>query len=108
MKVVLKLVDIDGTEVHEIEMDVAAIPNAEDYVTFEVKPGEWITRYVSVRRSFRFSPDEVIVELELTSLDDDEWARQTRPTERADSCPAESDGRSGRRPSARPSGKASA
>ena len=74
MKVTLKLVDIDGHEIHEIILDGAAIPDAEDYITFEVRPGEWLTRYVSVRRGIRYAGDEVIVELELASLDDDEEA----------------------------------
>ena len=74
MKVVLKLVDIDGQEVHEIVLDGPAIPDAQDCITFEVRPGEWLTRYVSVRRGIRYEADRVVVELELTSLEDDEEA----------------------------------
>jgi hypothetical protein len=43
-------------------------------VTFEVRPGEWRTRHISVRRGIRYEPDRVVVELELTSLEDDEEA----------------------------------
>lgn len=74
MKVVLRVVDIDGQETHDVVTDGAAIPNADDYVTFEVRPGEWVTRLVTVRRGFRFSADEVVVELEVTALEDDEEA----------------------------------
>jgi hypothetical protein len=75
VKVVLHVVDIDGQEMHDIVLDgVAAIPSADDHVTFEVRPGEWITRLVTVRGGYRFEKDAVIVELEVSALDDDEEA----------------------------------
>ena len=75
MKVVLRVVDIDGHEIHDIVLDdVAAIPNADEYITFEVRPGEWLTRLVTVRRGFRYSSGEVVVELEVSALEDDEEA----------------------------------
>lgn len=36
--------ELDTTD---ITLDQAAIPDADDYVTFEVQPGEWVTRLAS-------------------------------------------------------------
>lgn len=73
MRVVLRIRDIDGTEMHDIILDDgAAIPDVEDRITFEVRPGEWITRQVTVREGFRYAADEVTVGLEVTALHDDE------------------------------------
>lgn len=74
MKVVLRVIDIDGQETHDIDSAGAAIRNAGDYMTFEVRPGEWVSRLMTVRRGFRFSADEVVVEPEVSALEDDEDA----------------------------------
>ena len=75
MRVILRLRDIDGQEMHDIELDGGGpIPSVGDYITFEVRTGEWITREVTAREGFRYAEDVVTVGLEVTSLDDDEEA----------------------------------
>ena len=73
MNIVLRMVDVDGQESRDIRLgEAAAIPDADEVVVYELHPGEWITRRVSVRRYLRYSADEVLVELEVVALEDDE------------------------------------
>jgi hypothetical protein len=75
MRVILRVRDIDGQNMHDIVLDGGApIPAVEDYITFEVRSGEWVTREVTTREGFRYEDDVVIVGLEVTALEDDEEA----------------------------------
>ena len=73
MRLVLRIMDYDSEKKTDVLLDGGApIPTVDDYVTFEVHPGEWTTRLVVERHYLRYSPEEVLVEVAVSSLDDDE------------------------------------
>jgi hypothetical protein len=75
VKVVLRIIDYDAEESTDVVLEGGApMPAVDDVITFEVRPGEWISKYVSEKHAIRYSPDEVVFEVGVTALDDDEEA----------------------------------
>jgi hypothetical protein len=56
-------------EIHAAE---PILPAVGETITFEIAPGEVVTRYVSAMGVIRYTADAGIVELDTSPLDDDE------------------------------------
>lgn len=62
--------DTDAQEDHVFPLPAAAVPNVDEPIRFEVRPGEW--RSGRGHRSFAYGGDGARVVLEILALEDDE------------------------------------
>ena len=71
-RLILRILDSDAQQIVEIEAAVPVVPEIDRTITYEIAPGEVVTRYVSAIGATRYERDAVIVEIDTTPLDDDE------------------------------------
>jgi hypothetical protein len=70
-RLILRILDSDAQQIYEIEA-AAVVPEVDSTITFEIAPGEVVTRYVSSLGAIRYRADAVIVEIDTSPLADDE------------------------------------
>jgi hypothetical protein len=73
-RLILRILDSDAQQIYEIEAAAPIMPRVDDTITFQVAPGEEVTRYVSALGAIRYRADSVLVEIDTSPLDDDEEA----------------------------------
>jgi hypothetical protein len=71
-RLILQILDSDAQVIHEIRAAEPIQPPVDSTITFEIAPGEVVTRYVSSWGAIRYTTDAVIVEIDTSPLDDDE------------------------------------
>jgi hypothetical protein len=71
-RLILRILDSDAQVIHEIQAAEPIMPPIDRTITFEIAPGEVVTRYVSAFGAIRYDADAVIVEIDTSPLDDDE------------------------------------
>jgi len=67
-RLILQILDSDAQARVEIHAAEPILPAVGDTITFEIAPGEVVTRYVDARGAIRYTSHAVIVELRTLFL----------------------------------------